>query len=110
MKQYVIDALRYPDYEKIKAHLGDTLGAPKLDGLYWLPLDPSLYSDVQMAHGDCAPFLMALELSETRLSGELLVRTHHRVRCDCIQYADERQRNWLIQWMENLFNQLDIII
>lgn len=109
MKQYVIDALRYPDYEKLKAYLDETLGQPEIGGLYWIPLDPSLYSDVQIAHADCAPFFMALELEEARLSGELLVRTRNRIRCDCIHYADKRQRDWLIQQMEEIFEKLAIL-
>ena len=101
MKQYTIDELRYPDYEKIKKYLDDTYGASGVDGLYWMPVDEQLLSDVQRAHTSCAPFFMALELEEGRISGELLIRTRNRVRCDCIHYADERQRNWLIRQVES---------
>ena len=108
MKQYVIDEIRYQDYEKIKAYLDETYGASGLDGLYWIPLDEALYSEIQQSHGDCAPFFMAMELMENHLAGELLVRTRSRVRCDCIHYADERQRNWLIQTMDAIFEKLDL--
>jgi hypothetical protein len=52
---------------------------------------------------------MALGLRPDRLAGELLVRTRNRVRCDCIHYADERQRNWLIQTVDAIFEKLGII-
>lgn len=109
MKQYVIDEIRLQDYGKIKAYLDDTFGDSGVDGLYWLPVDEGILSEVQKAHTSCAPFFMALELGEDRLAGELLIRTRNRIRCDCIRYADERQRNWLIETMDAVFEQLEII-
>jgi hypothetical protein len=109
MKQYVIDEIRLQDYGKIKTYLDDTLGESGIGGLYWLPVDPSILSEVQQAHTDCAPFFMALELGEDRLSGELLIRTRKRVRCDCIRYADERQRDWLIRTVDAIFEKLEIV-
>jgi hypothetical protein len=109
MKQYTIDEIRYPDYEKIKKYLDDTYGVSGVDGLYWLPVEQEMLSNVQKAHTACAPFFMALELEEGRLSGELLVRTRNRVRCDCIHYADERQRDWLIRQVDAIFEKLEII-
>ena len=109
MKQYVIDEIRPADYDKLKAYLDDAFGREAMDGLYWMPLDSDLLSDVQRSHPACAPFYLALELGEDRLTGELLVRTHQRVRCDCIGYADARQRDWLIGRMDAIFEKLGII-
>lgn len=109
MKQYVIDEIRYQDYEKIKNFLDDTLGESGVDGMYWLPVETEMLSKIQKAHESCAPFFMSLELEESRLSGELLVRTRNRVRCDCIHYATERQRDWLIRQVDAIFEKLEII-
>jgi hypothetical protein len=109
MKQYVIDEIRPQDYEKIKNYLDETFGGSGVDGLYWLPVEEALLSEVQQVHTTCAPFFMALELGPDRLAGELLVRTRSRVRCDCIHYADERQRNWLVQTVDAIFEKLEII-
>jgi hypothetical protein len=109
MKQYVIDEIRLQDYGKIKAYLDDTLGESGIDGLYWLPVDESVLSEIQKAHAACAPFFMGLELGEDRLCGELLVRTRKRVRCDCIHYADDRQRDWLIRTVDAIFEKLEIV-
>jgi hypothetical protein len=48
-------------------------------------------------------------LGADRLAAELLIRTRNRVRCDCIHYADERQRNWLVQTVDAIFEKLEII-
>ena len=109
MKQYVIDEIRPADYEKVKAYLDETFGDAGIDGLYWVPLDEALYSTVQREHAACAPFYMALELVPERLCGELLVRTKHRVRCDCICYATPDQRDWLIRTVDAIFEKLEII-
>jgi hypothetical protein len=109
MKQYVIDEIRPQDYEKIKGYLDESFGESDLGGLYWVPVDEAVLSDVQKAHTDCAPFFMALELGPDRLAGELLVRTRSRVRCDCIHYADQRQRDWLVRTVDAIFEKLEII-
>ena len=109
MKQYVIDDIRLQDHQKLKTFLDNAYGESGLDGLYWVPLDERLFSDVQAAHRECAPFFMALELMPDSLAGELLVRTRSRVRCDCIHYADQRQRDWLIQTVDAIFDNLGII-
>ncbi len=109
MKQYLIDEIRPHDYEKIKGYLDQTFGEPGIDGLYWVPVAKTALSEVQKAHTACAPFFVALELAPDCLAGELLVRTHRRVRCDCIHYADERQRNWIVRTMDAIFEKLEII-
>jgi hypothetical protein len=109
MKQYVVDELRPDDYRKLKEYLDAKFAVPGFDGLYWLPLDELFYAQVQKSHSDCQPYYFALELTPERLACEMLVRTNGRVRCDCIQYATEDQRNWLIQAVDSFFNRLEII-
>jgi hypothetical protein len=109
MKQYVIDEIRPQDFEKIHRYLDETYGSAGVEGLYWLPVEPAMLSEVQQAHTACAPFFMAVELGPDRLAAELLVRTRRRVRCDCIHYADQRQRNWLVRTVDAIFENLGII-
>jgi hypothetical protein len=109
MKQYVIDEIRPQDFEKVKDYMDETYGRAGMDGLYWVPVEDALLSGVQRAHHACAPFFMAFELGPDRLAAELLVRTRSRVRCDCIHYADERQRNWLVRTVDAIFEKLEII-
>jgi len=108
MKQYVIDEIRPQDYEKVKGYLDKTYGGTVMDGLYWVPVEDTMLSGVQQTHTACAPFFMALELGPDRLAAELLVRPRSRVRCDCIHYADEQQRNWLVRTVDAIFEKLEI--
>jgi hypothetical protein len=109
MKQYVIDELRYQDYEKIKTYFDELFGESDLAGIYWLPLDPEILTEVQAAHTTCQPYYFVLDLAPECLSCELLIRTRSRIRCNCISYADERQRNWIIKTLDAVLEKLEII-
>jgi len=109
MKQYMVDELRPGDHELLKEYLDEHLAYAGLDGLYWKPIDSTLLTDSQAAHSECAPFYIALVLTPESLTCELLVRTRNRIRCDCIAYATPEQRDWIVDWVDNIFNELGII-
>jgi hypothetical protein len=106
MKQYVIDQLRPNDYFKIKAYLDMNLRLSGIPDIYWLILPQNMLEGNQAEHADCQPLYFALELSQSALSCELLVRTLSHVRCDCMRYASLAQRNWLIQTIDDICDQL----
>jgi hypothetical protein len=110
MKQYVIDQLRPNDHEKIKKYFDENFGPAGVGGIYWVPIDRDLLSGEQAQHTDCQPFYFAVDLEPDLMSVELLVRTRQRIRCSCIGYADERQRNWIIAFVDAALEQLDISI
>ena len=55
MKQYVIDELRPWEHEKIKAYLENEFKASRVNGIYWIPLDADILTEVQRAHTGCQP-------------------------------------------------------
>ena len=108
MKQYVIDELRPKDYEKIKAYLDERYALGGLQTIYWIPLEPGILTDLQCEHQACQPFYFTFEMHKDRLACELLIRTRQRVRCACMVYATETQRNWLIRFIDAIFDELGI--
>lgn len=108
MKQYVVDEIRPDEHGKIQTYLAQTYGAAELGAVYWVPLTAEILSAVQAEHRDCQPFYFALELQEASLHCELLVRTRNRIRCNCIAYADRRQRNWMIERIDAIFDSLGV--
>lgn len=110
MKQYIIDELRYNDYEKVKLYLDENLGASEIEGIYWLPLEKGLLTNEQSSHNECHPLFFVVDLKPELISCELLVRTKNRIKCGCINYATETQRNWLIQYIDDMLKQLEIKI
>ena len=110
MKQYVVDQLRPLDYRIIRHHLDEQIGSSVIGGLYKIPLDQKILTDIQLDHTQCQPYYFAIDLEPDRLSCELLVRSDQKIRCDCIGYATEIQRNWLIQLTEIMLDKLKVII
>ena len=108
MKQYVIDEIRPNERQILKAYLDEHFADPAMDGIYWIPVEEGLLGPVQAAHEECRPFLFALELHSDMLSVELLVRTRQRIRCDCIAYATEAQRNWIVDTVDAIFERLKL--
>lgn len=109
MKQYLIDELRPADVEKIRTYLDNYFSGSDVEGLYWIPLEGELLTEVQSTHKECQPYYFALELLPDRLACELLVRSKQRIRCHCIQYASEAQRNWIIRKVDGIIEQLELI-
>ena len=109
MKQYVIDEIRPDDFEKLNIFFKENYSSSAMDGLYWIPLELEILSNVQISHKQCQPYYFAIELQGDRLSCELLVRTQQKIRCDCIQYATEVQRNWLINSVDAIFEKLGLM-
>ncbi|MFZ5564938.1 MAG: hypothetical protein ACOZBW_12885 [Thermodesulfobacteriota bacterium] len=109
MKQYVIDELRPGEYEKIRSFLDETVGPSAMEGIYWIPVPLELLSENQRRHADCRPHCFVVDLEETRISCELLVRTPNTVRCDCMAYATAGQREWLMTHIDSIFERLGII-
>ena len=110
MKQYVIDELRPHDYDQIKTYLDERFERAELDGIYWIELESRLLTPIQAEHTACRPFFFALALEPASLACELLVRTKQRLRCDCMHYATEKQRNWVMGLIDAVFDELAIKI
>lgn len=108
MKQYVIDEIRPEDHNKIKKHLDETYGPAEMGGIYWVPLAAQVLTEIQHEHSDCQPFYFAIDLEADRFALEFLVRTKNRVRCVCIAYASQDQRNWIMGVVDAIFEKLDI--
>ena len=110
MKQYVIDELRAEDYEKIKKFLLENFKKFELGEIYQIPLKQSLFTDIQAEHVECQPFYFSILLEPESIAFEMLVRTQKAIRCECVTYATDKQRDWLIMFADSIFEQLEIIV
>lgn len=109
MRWYGIDDLTADDTAKLAASLTEMELASGMDGLFWLPSPAELLSPIQQEHAEsCGPHVMGLELEETALRLELLVRARGRMRCECVRYASPELRDHMIAWLENLLSELGI--
>jgi hypothetical protein len=110
MKQYVIDQLRESDYQKILEFLQKNAEASEFGDIFWIMLPEELYSDTQTEHQQCKPFCFAVNLSFKQVDFELLIRSRRIMRCNCIRYADKKQRDYLIDYADRMLEDLNIKI
>lgn len=108
MRSIVIDELRPPDMEKLIGHLEANLGASGLPDVFWLEVPGELLTPEQRAHADCGPHRVAVVLELDSLKLELLVRASQSLRCSCTGYATSTQRDWLINFVDELIDQLQL--
>lgn len=110
MRQYLIDELRLEDYKKLKDHLETNYkNSAGIPDVFWIEIPDEILSPIQMEHKDCQPFYIAVDLEETLISFELLIRTKKSLRCECISYSNEMQRKWIIEKVDSIFNELNIV-
>lgn len=110
MKQYVIDQLRWNDYEAIRKYLDDLGEKTEMEGVYRFDLPQVLYTTTQKEHSKCQPYYFAVNLSFDRVEFELLIRSREIMRCDCIGYAVPGQRDHIIGLADEMLDRLEIKI
>jgi len=98
------------DHEAIKVYLKENYSASDVDGIYWIPLEEDILTEIQKEHTDCQPFYFAVDLEPNRIAFEMLIRTQKKMRCSCMGYATENQRDWLMGLADSIFDQLGIKI
>jgi hypothetical protein len=108
MRSIVIDELRPPDMEKLISHLEATLGASSLPDVFWLQVPDELLTPTQREHADCGPHRVAVVLDLDGMKLEFLVRSAQSLRCSCTGYATSAQREWLIGFVDELIEQLEL--
>ena len=108
MKQYVIDQLRESDFGQIQEYLGRNAISTGLAGIYWVNLPPDLYSSIQREHSACHPYYFAITLTWNDVAFELLIRSRQVIRCHCIAYATQQQRDYIIRFADRMLEELGI--
>lgn len=110
MKQYVIDQLRESDYYRIRDYLDERAEKTTFAEIYHVDLPAELYTGMQSAHDDCQPFYFAVNLTRRQVAFEWLVRSRQKLRCECVGYASREQRDHIIDFADNMMDELGIRI
>lgn len=100
MRQFLIDELSREERDNLDSYLKRTVLPGPMAGMYWLELPPDLWSDAQQGHASCGPFYFGIELTDSKLIVELLVRGQANLHCSCICYATPAQRDFLLRFLD----------
>ena len=108
MKQYVITDLSPEETEAISEYLKEKVGSSGLMDFFWVPVDPSFYTEIQKKHMDCMPLCFPVELDVDQLTCEFFLRVRKKISCDCMRYATRDQREWMITFLDEMLEELNI--
>ncbi len=108
MRQYVIDQLKPEERDKIKAYLEQYCEPAGLDGMFWLHVPLEVLSETQRDHQGCQPHCVGIELREQEVKIEFLVRSRNKIRCECIAYALPHQRDYIINFIEQMLKETKV--
>jgi hypothetical protein len=105
MRQYLIDELSFLERDNLESYLKRTLKPGPLVGVYWLEVPQELLASSQLAHPDCGPFYFSVILEKNELRVEFLVRSSHNMHCACIAWATLEQRQFVLDFVDNMLKE-----
>lgn len=108
MRAYLIDEISSSDMERARHYLMSRAEASPLEGLFWLQVPKRLLTGIHLEHTQCQPYCVAIETGAHFVRFELLVRSRANHRCSCSSYASEEQRQFVIEFAEELLRELSI--
>lgn len=107
MRCYVIDELDEGTIRHIADQLGSLGFASGIANLYWLPLEDSMLLPIHQEHAEsCGPHVMALEVLDTSLRLELLVRAKNKLRCECVCYTSREAEQAMMNQLDDLVEEV----
>ena len=102
MRQFVIDELSPMERDNIDSYLKRTIKQGPMIGLYWIELPSDLHSAAQQGHEEHGPFYLAVEVTNSSVKFELLVRSRYNLHCSCIAHASVMQRQFLLEFIDRM--------
>lgn len=108
VRAYLIDEIPTPDIEKARQYLSAHAQLSAVEGLFWLEVPHGLLTGIHLEHTQCQPYCVAIEVGAHFVKFELLLRSRVNHRCSCSRYADEKQREFVIAFAEDLIRDLSL--
>ncbi len=105
MRQIVIDELSPMEHDNIESYLKRSLKQGPMIGLYWIEIPSDLLSANQQGHDKCGPFYFGVEVEQTLIRFELLVRSTTNLHCTCIAHATPAQRQFLLNFVDKMIDE-----
>ena len=108
MKYYIIDEISSSHMEKVEDYLKKNAVVSKIAKVFWVELPKDILTGTQYSHEDCSPHVFAIELFDNSIKLELFIRSLKGLSCECQTYSSQQQRDFIINFTENMINNLGI--
>lgn len=107
MRAYLADELDPATGTHIGEQLTEMGFASDIEKLYWLPLEDDMPTPVQREHAEsCGQHCMALELLDSGVRLELLVRAKGIMRCGCVSYTTPEAERRMVEQHDQLIAEI----
>lgn len=115
MRTYLLEDLIDKDYKTIIDAFDELGFKGPIEGIYYIPMPKELLQQEQLDHLDeCGPYFMALEgieqFDDNKFKLELLVRAKTKIRCSCVSYATPKQREHIIEYLDQFIEELEVSV
>ena len=108
MRQFLIDEIPRQQMEAVSLYLREKMQPSGMEKIFWLDVPKELLTPIQWEHRECGPHYLAVEVGQTFLKFEFLVRCRKRLRCDCVQYATPAQEAFVMNFVHALIQSLGL--
>ena len=108
MKYYHIDEISSSDIEKIAEFLRKNTIESNIGNVFWIEVPKDLLNDIQYTHSACAPHVIAVELDKNSVKFEIFIRSMATLNCRCQDYANRQQRDFILNYADNMLSTMDI--
>ena len=108
MKYYLFDEISTEDMNRIEELLKQNCASSGIDKLYWVELPERYFNAIQANHKDCQPYLFPIEIGKDWIKAELFVRTIKDFSCDCSDYCTKDQREFILDYMDNIIADMNV--
>ncbi len=108
MRYYLVDEISLSDMEKLNTFLRQDAIRSELEQLFWIQIPKELLNDIQAMHRECQPYQFAIEVGSEWLKAEFFIRSRNNLRCTCSEYCTPSQRDFIIQYIQDMLETLEI--
>jgi hypothetical protein len=108
MRQVVLDELQPADLDQVRRWLDQNAEPSPMNDLYWVEVTDEYLTPGQSSAADDRPFRFAVEVGDDWVKFELLVRSRPNMRSPHTTYAEARQRNFILDFMDRMIADLGL--
>ncbi|MBW2090558.1 MAG: hypothetical protein JRI34_00345 [Deltaproteobacteria bacterium] len=108
MRQLFIDELSREDVSLVKKFLKESEIESGVEGLYWVELSKDLLDPEQLACEADHPFCFAVEVGDSWVKFEFLIRSRTNLRSAQMRYANRFQQNFILDYSARMIENLGL--
>ncbi len=105
MRQYLIDELSFLERDNLDSFLKRTLKPAGIEGAFFLEIPEDLLTKEQIEHEQCKPFYSSVILDKDSIRFEFLIRSGAQLRCSCIDWANKKQRKFIMDFADKMIEE-----